>query len=127
MAKKKLTRAERDEMNARHARVRANAERTRELAERAQAELLRVAAVPGAREHDGGRALPQLCGDVERVEEEDALPGVDGVGGDHPIPRLARGPRRMRRLPLPDPGRALAHGGTLPPPVGYAATSSTGS
>jgi hypothetical protein len=39
MAKKKLTKAERDEMNARHARVRANAERTRELAERAQAAL----------------------------------------------------------------------------------------
>jgi hypothetical protein len=39
MAKKKLTKAERDEMNARHARVLANAERTRELAERAQAKL----------------------------------------------------------------------------------------
>jgi hypothetical protein len=40
MAKKKLTKAERDEMNARHARVLANAERTRELAERAQAKLI---------------------------------------------------------------------------------------
>jgi hypothetical protein len=39
MAKKKLTKAERDEMNARHARVLANAERTRELAKRAQAKL----------------------------------------------------------------------------------------
>ena len=39
MAKRKLTRAERDEMNARHARVLANAQRTRELAERAQAKL----------------------------------------------------------------------------------------
>jgi hypothetical protein len=39
MAKKKLTKAEREEMNARHAGVRANAERTRELAERAQAKL----------------------------------------------------------------------------------------
>ena len=39
MAKKKLTKAEREEMNARHARVLANAERTRKLAERAQAKL----------------------------------------------------------------------------------------
>jgi hypothetical protein len=39
MAKKKLTKAERDEMNARHARVLENAQRTRELAERAQAKL----------------------------------------------------------------------------------------
>jgi hypothetical protein len=39
MAKRKLTKAERDEMEARHARVLANAERTRELAERAQAKL----------------------------------------------------------------------------------------
>jgi hypothetical protein len=39
MAKKKMTKAERDEMNARHARVLANAQRTRELAERAQAKL----------------------------------------------------------------------------------------
>jgi hypothetical protein len=39
MAKKKLTKAERAEMDARHARVLANAERTRELAERAQAKL----------------------------------------------------------------------------------------
>jgi hypothetical protein len=39
MAKKKLTKAEREEMDARHARVLANARRTRELAERAQAKL----------------------------------------------------------------------------------------
>jgi hypothetical protein len=39
MAKKKLTKAERDEMNARHERMRANAQRTRELAEKAQAKL----------------------------------------------------------------------------------------
>jgi hypothetical protein len=39
MAKKKLTKAERAEMNARHARVVENARRTRELAERAQAKL----------------------------------------------------------------------------------------
>jgi hypothetical protein len=39
MAKKKLTKAERDEMDARHAQVLANARRTRELAERAQAKL----------------------------------------------------------------------------------------
>jgi hypothetical protein len=39
MAKRKLTKAERDEMNARHAQVLANAQRTRELAERAQAKL----------------------------------------------------------------------------------------
>jgi hypothetical protein len=39
MAKKKLTKAERAEMDARHARVLANAQRTRELAERAQAKL----------------------------------------------------------------------------------------
>ena len=34
-----LTKAEREEMNERHARVHANAERTRKLAERAQAKL----------------------------------------------------------------------------------------
>jgi hypothetical protein len=39
VAKKKLTKAEREEMNARHAEVLANARRTRELAERAQARL----------------------------------------------------------------------------------------
>ena len=39
MAKKKLTKAEREDMNEHIARVRANALRTRELAERAQAEL----------------------------------------------------------------------------------------
>ena len=39
MAKKKLTKAEREERDAHHERVLANAKRTRELAERAQAKL----------------------------------------------------------------------------------------
>jgi DNA-directed RNA polymerase subunit K/omega len=39
MAKKKLTKAERAERDARHELVLANARRTRELAERAQATL----------------------------------------------------------------------------------------
>ena len=39
MAKKKVTKAERAERDARHERVLANARRTRELAERAQAKL----------------------------------------------------------------------------------------
>lgn len=39
MAKKRLTEAERAEWNAQRARLRANAQRTRELAERAQAKL----------------------------------------------------------------------------------------
>jgi hypothetical protein len=39
MAKKKLTKAEREERDARLERMLANAQRTRELAERAQAEL----------------------------------------------------------------------------------------
>jgi hypothetical protein len=39
MARKKLTKAEREERDARHARVLANAQRTRELAEQAQAKL----------------------------------------------------------------------------------------
>ena len=39
MAKKKLTKAEREERDARHERALANAQRTRELAERAQAKL----------------------------------------------------------------------------------------
>ena len=39
MAKKKLTKAERAEMEARHERMRANTRRTRELAEKAQAKL----------------------------------------------------------------------------------------
>jgi hypothetical protein len=39
MAKRKLTKAERAEMEARHERVLANARRTRQLAERAQARL----------------------------------------------------------------------------------------
>jgi hypothetical protein len=39
MKREKPTKAELDEMNARHARVLANAERTRKLAERAQAKL----------------------------------------------------------------------------------------
>jgi hypothetical protein len=37
--RKKLTKAEREEMNVRHARVLANVERTRKLAEKAQAKL----------------------------------------------------------------------------------------
>ena len=39
MAKKKLTKAEREEREAEHQRVLANAQRTRELAEKAQAKL----------------------------------------------------------------------------------------
>ena len=39
MAKKKMTQAERAEWEAHLARMRANAQRTRELAERAQAKL----------------------------------------------------------------------------------------
>jgi hypothetical protein len=39
MAKKKRTKTEREEMLRRHERVLANAQRTRELAERAQAKL----------------------------------------------------------------------------------------
>jgi hypothetical protein len=39
MKRKKLTKAEREERDARHARVLANAQRTRQLAEKAQAEL----------------------------------------------------------------------------------------
>ena len=39
MAKKKLTKAEREEMNARLERMVVNAQRTRELAERGQAKL----------------------------------------------------------------------------------------
>jgi hypothetical protein len=39
MALKRLTKAEREEMHAEVARVLANAQRTRELAERAQAKL----------------------------------------------------------------------------------------
>ena len=37
--RKKLTKAEREEMEQRHERVLANAQRTRELAEKAQAKL----------------------------------------------------------------------------------------
>ena len=39
MAKKRLTKTERAQRDARHQRVLANAQRTRELAERAQAKL----------------------------------------------------------------------------------------
>jgi len=39
MVKRKLTKAEREERDARHERVLANAQRTRELAEQAQAKL----------------------------------------------------------------------------------------
>lgn len=39
MKRKKLTKAEREEMEARHERVLENARRTRELAEKAQAKL----------------------------------------------------------------------------------------
>jgi hypothetical protein len=38
-SKRKMTKAEREEMNARHERVMANVRRTYELAERAQAKL----------------------------------------------------------------------------------------
>jgi hypothetical protein len=39
MPKKKMTKAEREERDARHERMLANAQRTRELAEKAQAKL----------------------------------------------------------------------------------------
>lgn len=39
MAKRKLTKSEREEMDTRHAEMLANARRTRELAEKAQAKL----------------------------------------------------------------------------------------
>jgi hypothetical protein len=39
MAKRKLTKAEREEMQRRHERAMANVKRTRDLAERAQAKL----------------------------------------------------------------------------------------
>jgi hypothetical protein len=55
MAKKKLTKAERDERDARHERVLANARRTRELAERAQAKL---EAQRGPRVGNESMALP---------------------------------------------------------------------
>jgi hypothetical protein len=57
MAKKKLTKAEREVMNARHERMLANARRTRELAEKAQAKLDRDARATG-READGPRPRP---------------------------------------------------------------------
>jgi hypothetical protein len=44
MKKRKLTKAEREEWDAQRAQMRANAQRTRELAERAQAKLDEAAA-----------------------------------------------------------------------------------
>jgi hypothetical protein len=54
MAKKKLTKAEREEINARHEHVLANARRTWELAARAQAKLDRDA----GRKADWPRPVP---------------------------------------------------------------------
>ena len=69
-------------------------------------QTLRVALVPRRGQHDRrlalGRELLDLARRGDRVEEQQALAVVDRVGGDVPIPRLARLPARVRRLPVPE-------------------------
>ena len=69
-------------------------------------QTLRVALVPRRGQHDRclalGRKRLDLARRGDRVEEQQALAVVDCIGGDVPIPRLARLPVRVRRLPVPE-------------------------
>src|SRR5436309_3273138 len=64
---------------------------------------------------EGQRVLERraIGGNVERVEEQNALVRVDRIGRDHLIPFLTRLPLRVRCLPMPDAGREFAHAAIL--------------
>ena len=78
-----------------------------------EAEPAGVALVVGRGEDDGGRALAQLVGNGERVEQHEVVAELDRVRGDELGPPLLLAPVGMRRLPVPDPGTHLTHGAIL--------------
>src|SRR5262249_34174434 len=75
-----------------------------------EAEPARVALVVRRGQDDGGRALAQLVGNRERVEQDEVVAELDRVRRDELGPPLLRIPVGMRRLPMPDPGSQLTHG-----------------
>ena len=75
-----------------------------------EAEPARVALVVRRGEDDGGRALAQLVGNGERVEEDEVVAELDRVRGDELGPPLLLVPVGMRRVPMPDARAKLTHG-----------------
>src|SRR5580704_1839209 len=75
-----------------------------------EAEPMSVALAVGRGQDDGGRALAQLVGNVERVEQHELVAELDPVRRNELGPRLLLVPVWMRRLPIPDTGAQLTHG-----------------
>ena len=78
-----------------------------------QAEAACVALVVRRGQDDGGRALAQLVGNRERVEQQEVVADRDPVRRDELGPPLLLVPVRMGRLPVPDTGLELPHAAIL--------------
>jgi hypothetical protein len=72
-----------------------------------------VALVPRSRQHDSrlasGRELIDLTRRRQGIEQQQTVAVVDRIGGDELVPRLARSPVRVRRLPMPQAWPQLAY------------------
>ena len=75
-----------------------------------QAKPTGVALVVRRGQDDGGRAVAQLIGNRERVEQQEVVAKLDPVRRDELGPPLLVVPVGMRRLPMPDTGAQLTHG-----------------
>src|SRR6266511_1202612 len=75
-----------------------------------EAEPAGVALVVRRGQDDGGRALAQLVGNGEWVEQHEVVAELDRVRGDEFGPPLLLVPVGMRRLPMPDTRAKLTHG-----------------
>src|SRR4029453_16314742 len=75
-----------------------------------QAEPAGVAVVVRRGQDDGGRALAQLVGNGERVEQQEVVADLDRVRRYERGPPLRLVPAGMRRLPMPDTGAQFIHG-----------------
>ena len=69
-----------------------------------------VALVVRRGQDDGSRALTQLVGNGERVEQQEVVAELDRVRRYELGPRLLLVPVGMRRLPMPGTGAQLMHG-----------------
>src|SRR6476620_12711364 len=69
-----------------------------------------VAFVVRRGQDDGGRALAQLVGNGERIEQHEVVAELDPVRRDELGPPLLLVPIGMRRLPMPDTWPQLTHG-----------------
>src|SRR5438445_13493109 len=74
-----------------------------------EAEPTGVALVVRRGQDDGGRALAQLVGNGERVEQQEVVAELDRVRRDELWPPLLLVPVGMRRLPMPDAGAQRTH------------------